>query len=210
MSYPADPYHLRNGGSGVEVSKAVLLDRDGTINVEKHYLHRVEDFEFLPGVTEALRKLQAAGFLLIIITNQSGIARGFYTEEDFLNLNRWMCNELENHGVRITDVFYCPHLPDGKVEKYRKVCNCRKPALGLFEKAAEKYDIDMSRSWAIGDKIRDCALCEKSDCRGFLIGSNENAAVIRDVKNGIYRNVRYADDLLQAADFLIGEENPNA
>ncbi len=188
------------------MNKAIFLDRDGTINADKHYLHRIEDFEFLPGVIEALQKLQSAGYLMLIITNQSGIARGFYTEDDFLKLKCWMCEKLSLLGVKITDVLYCPHLPDAKIEKYRRVCNCRKPALGLFEQAIEKYRIDLSQSWCIGDKIRDCSLVEKSECRGFLIGNNEDAAVIDDVKKGKYRNVRYADNLLQAAEFIIGEE----
>ena len=152
------------------MNKAVFLDRDGTINIDKGYLYRISDFEFLPGAADALRMLQEAGYLLIIITNQSGIARGYYTEEDFMILNDWMKNELSKNGVNITAVYYCPHLPDAEVERYRKVCTCRKPETGLFERAVHDFDIDLSLSYAVGDKERDCSICLKSECRGFLIG----------------------------------------
>ena len=154
-------------------NKAIFLDRDGTINVDKGYVYKIEDFEFLPGAIEALRLLQEAGFILIIITNQSGIARGYYTKEDFERLNRWMLTELERHGVHIAAVYYCPHLPAEKGEniplelkKYRINCSCRKPKLELFEKAIRDFNIDLSQSFAIGDKPRDCTICEVTECRG--------------------------------------------
>ena len=172
-------------------NKAVFLDRDGTINVDKGYLYKISDFEFIPYVIEGLKLLQDAGYLLIIITNQSGIARGYYSEEDFNRLNDWMLDTLRyKHKIHITSVYYCPHLPlvspisrKGKSEetrevipenlqKYRIHCHCRKPALGLFEKAIRDYEIDLSNSYAIGDKLRDLSICEKSDCKGFLILNN--------------------------------------
>jgi len=177
------------------MNKAIFLDRDGTINVEKNYLYKIEDFEFLPGVINALKQLQAAGYLLIIITNQSGIARGYYTERDFKKLNDWMLEELNNKGVSITRVYYCPHHPDAAKGEYRVACECRKPKLGLFYKAVEEYDIDLSLSYAIGDKIRDCAICSTTNCHGFLINNSENNVTIEQVKKGMYRNVRYVDSL---------------
>ena len=152
------------------MSKAVFLDRDGTINVDKGYLYRISDFEFLPGAVDALRMLQNAGYLLIVITNQSGIARGYYTEEDFAVLTDYMKSELAKSGVNISGVYYCPHLPDAEVGRYRKVCTCRKPSLGLFGQAVHDFDIDLSQSYAVGDKERDCAICSVSECKGFLIG----------------------------------------
>ena len=152
------------------MNKAVFLDRDGTINIDKGYLYKISDFEFLPKAVEALKILQNAGYLLIIITNQSGIGRGYYTEEDFMKLNEYMKSELKKNGVNISGVYYCPHLPDAEVERYRKICTCRKPATGLFERAVHDFDIDLSRSYAVGDKERDIAICSVSDCKGFLIG----------------------------------------
>lgn len=151
------------------MNKAVFLDRDGTINVDKNYLYKIEDFEFLPGVIEGLKILQDAGFILIIVTNQSGIGRGYYTEEDFKRLNEWMIKELKKCGVHISKVYYCPHIPNSSVEKYRKKCNCRKPLLGMFENAIADFGISISESWVIGDKVRDCLICEKYDCKGFLV-----------------------------------------
>lgn len=155
------------------MNKAIFLDRDGTINVDKNYLYKVEDFEFLPGAVEGLRALQSSGFLLIIITNQSGIARGFFTLEDFLRLNDFMLTELENLGVHISKVYYCPHGPGS-------TCHCRKPETGLFEQAVSEFNIDLSKSFAIGDKMRDCSICLKTECRGFLINAqSDNEKITR-------------------------------
>lgn len=169
--------------------KAVFLDRDGTINVEKNYLYKIEDFEFIDGVLEALGKLSDAGYLLIIITNQSGIARGYYTEKDYEILNSWLLETLAKSGINITASYFCPHLPDATVEKYRTVCTCRKPNTGLFEQAVKDFDIDLKYSFAIGDKIRDLAICEKTECKGFLIGNNEETEIIEKVRNGKVPNI---------------------
>ncbi len=181
------------------MNKAIFLDRDGTINLEKNYLYKIEDFEFLPGVIDALKLLQEAGYLLIIITNQSGIGRGYYTENDFHKLNRWMVATLKEQGVTITDVYYCPHLPDAKIQKYRKDCKCRKPKLGMFMRAIADHDIDLSQSYAIGDKIRDCAICETTDCKGFLIDGDDNKSLTVQGKSIESVNVRREKDLFSCA-----------
>lgn len=188
------------------MNKAIFLDRDGTINVEKNYLHKIEDFEFLPGVIEALQKLQQAGFLLIIITNQSGIGRGYYSEEDFIKLNDWMLQTLKWHGVNISKVYYCPHLPDAKIEKYRINCECRKPKLGMYNQAIKDFDIDLSQSFSVGDKIRDCTICKSTLCNGFLIASNEKKNIIDAVKSRSYIRVKYAKDLLTVVKTIL-EQN---
>ncbi len=185
--------------------KAVFLDRDGTINIEKNYLYKINDFEFLPGAIDAMRLLQENDYLLIIITNQSGIAKGYYSEEDFQKLNEWMQQILERVGVHIRAVLFCPHHPNAEVEKYRVACKCRKPKLGLFEKAIERFDIDLDSSFAIGDKIRDCAICETTGCHGFLIENNEKQQTIEAVKAGKVRNVAYAKDLREAAGRIVAE-----
>ena len=189
------------------MNKAIFLDRDGTINVEKHYLYKIEDFEFLPGAIPSLKKLQDAGFLLIIITNQSGIARGYYSEGDFFKLNTWMLEELKRYDVNISDVYYCSHLPDAKIEKYRKTCECRKPKLGMFKQAVLEHNIDLDYSFAIGDKLRDCAICENTGCRGFLIGFQEKVDVIEEVKSGKRRNISYASSLLDCVDRILQIES---
>ena len=185
------------------MNKAIFLDRDGTINVEKNYLYKIKDFEFLPGVIEALKKLQDAGYLLIIITNQSGIGRGYFTVHDFQILNFWMIDCLKEKGVYITDVYYCPHLPDAQIEEYRKDCNCRKPKLGMYKQAIIDHNISLTDSFAIGDKIRDCAICESTKCRGFLIGQNEKEDIIEDVKKEKVARVSYAENLAACVDMII-------
>ncbi len=181
------------------MNKAIFLDRDGTINVEKQYLYKIEDFEFLPGAVDALKLMQSEGFKIIIITNQSGIARGFYSETDFLLLNEWMVSELGRLGVVVDKVYYCPHHPEAQIEKYKCDCTCRKPKIGLFEQAINDFQLDVSKCYAIGDKERDCSICLTSDCKGFLIENNEKQEIIDQVKNGNYKNIRYANSLIDAA-----------
>jgi len=187
------------------MNRAVFLDRDGTINVDKNYLYKIEDFEFLQGVIEALKVLKNKGFKLIIITNQSGIARGFYSEKDFEVLNGWMINQLHESGVDIDCVYYCPHLPQAQIEEYRRECECRKPKLGLFFEAAEAFDLDIDNCYSIGDKIRDCSICAVSNCKGYLIGGNESDSVIRSVIDNKYKGVKYAKTLYDAVVDIVGE-----
>lgn len=185
------------------MEKVIFLDRDGTINVEKHYLYKKDDFEFLPRVFDGLKLLQNMKFKLIIITNQSGIARGYYTEDDYRQLSDWMLAQLTLQGIIIDALYYCPHHPEAKILKYRIDCDCRKPKLGLYELASKDFDVDFSKSFAIGDKIRDCVICEVTACRGFLIGNNEETEVIEQVQKGMKHNVEYAIDLYAAAKKIV-------
>ena len=154
-------------------NKTVFLDRDGTINVEKHYLYKISDFEYVDGAVLGLKALSDMGYLLVIITNQSGIARGYYTEEDCLKLDRWLKNDLAGRGIQVAGSYYCPHLPDGTVSKYVVNCDCRKPKTALFWKAAKDLDIDMDHSFAIGDKERDLSICEESRVKGILLSESK-------------------------------------
>lgn len=125
--------------------KALFLDRDGTINVDYGYVFQKEKFKFIDGVIELCRRAEEKGYLIIVITNQSGIARGYYSDADFQEITRYMTMKFADSGVHITDVFYCPDL-DG---------NRRKPNAGMFLEARDKYDIDMQNSISVGDKPRD-------------------------------------------------------
>ncbi len=151
------------------MNKAVFLDRDGVINVDKGYVHKIEDFEYLDGAIENLRKYQAQGYLLIIITNQSGIARGYFTEGEYLQLQEWMIKNLKSKGITITACYYCPHHPEALIPRYRCKCDCRKPKTGLFYKAAEEYHIDLDSSLVIGDNERDLSICKVTKAKGLLI-----------------------------------------
>jgi D-glycero-D-manno-heptose 1,7-bisphosphate phosphatase len=135
--------------------KVAFLDRDGVINREVNYLFRIEEFEYTENCVEGLKTLRELGYELIIVTNQAGIAKGYYTEEDYHKLTKWYLADLRNKGVDILDVYYCPHHPYGTVELYSKACNCRKPKPGMFFNALTKYDIDMGGSIMIGDKTSD-------------------------------------------------------
>lgn len=135
--------------------KAAFIDRDGVLNEERAFVHRIEDFAFLPGAIEALRSLRAAGYLLVVITNQSGIARGLYTEADYLALTGHMRERLEAAGVTLDAVEYCPHLADAPVEQYRVDCDCRKPKPGMLTRAIRALDIDAPGSFIVGDRLSD-------------------------------------------------------
>jgi len=128
--------------------KTIFLDRDGVINKEIKYLHKIKDFEFIDGIFASCKYLESLGYQIIIITNQSGISRGYYTTSDFEIITNWMINQFHYNDIEILDVFHCPHLPNIN-------CNCRKPKPGMLFEAKKKHNIDMSKSWLIGDKETD-------------------------------------------------------
>ena len=135
--------------------KAAFIDRDGVINVERGFLHRVEEFVFIPGAVDGLRWLQGAGYLLVVITNQSGIARGLYSEADYLRLTAHMQQRLLSAGVQLSAVEYCPHLPDAQLPEFRLDCDCRKPRPGMLRRAAVALDVDLPASILVGDRATD-------------------------------------------------------
>lgn len=153
-------------------NKAIFLDRDGTINKEKHYLYKIEDFEYIEGAIDSMKILYDKGYILVVVTNQSGIARGYYTEDDYITLDKWMRNDLLTRGVKISGSYYCPHLQNGSIKKYAVDCNCRKPRTALYWEAAKELDIDMNQSFAIGDSIRDLSICKESGVIGFLLSDS--------------------------------------
>ncbi|WP_455756694.1 D-glycero-beta-D-manno-heptose 1,7-bisphosphate 7-phosphatase [Sulfurimonas sp.] len=132
------------------MQKALFLDRDGVINVEKDYLYKIEDFEFIDGIIQLCKHYQTNGYQIFVVTNQSGIAREYYTEEDFSNLTDWMINEFKNNDINIIKVYHCPHHPSISGD-----CSCRKPHAGMLLSAEEEYNIDLKKSIIIGDKERD-------------------------------------------------------
>ena len=153
----------------VHKNKAIFLDRDGVINKEINYLHKIEDFEFTENCIAALKTLQSYGYLLFIITNQAGIGRGYYTEDDFHQLNNWMLTKLSEHGVVITEVRFCPHHPEQGIGKYKINCDCRKPKTGLITPLIEKYNIDTKKSILIGDKMSDIKAGEAANINTLIL-----------------------------------------
>ena len=129
-------------------TKAIFLDRDGVINKEISYLHKIDDFEFIDGIYSACHHFQNLGYAIVIVTNQSGISRNLYKEEDYQTLTIWMLEEFKKNDIEILDVFHCPHGPDS-------LCKCRKPMPGMLLEAKIKHKINMQDSWMIGDKEAD-------------------------------------------------------
>jgi D-glycero-D-manno-heptose 1,7-bisphosphate phosphatase len=157
------------------VVKVAFLDRDGVINVDHGYVYNAERFEFLPNSLEALRLLTAHGFIVIIVTNQSGIGRGYYSEGDYQLLTQWYVQTLEDQGVIVSDVFHCPHAPEDN-------CDCRKPKGGLFLQALDKYSVDISNSLMVGDKISDITAAQSVGIEScYLVGDVDLHSVKKSV-----------------------------
>jgi D-glycero-D-manno-heptose 1,7-bisphosphate phosphatase len=159
---------LSNSNQFHETKQAVFLDRDGTLNVEKEYLYQPEEFEFTPGAIEAVRLLNRAGYLVVVVTNQSGVARGYYGEEEVVRLHHYIDTLLQAGGACVDAWYYCPHHPGGK-PPYNLECGCRKPLPGMLQQAAADLCLDLSRSWMVGDKITDIEAGLAAGCKPVLV-----------------------------------------
>ena len=155
---------------------AVFLDRDGTINVDKGYVHRIDQWEWIPNVVPAMRSLVAAGFSLVVVTNQAGVARQLYGETDCDRLHQWMEEQLAHQGISLTGVFHCPHHPDFGTNRR---CNCRKPRPGMLTRAATELSLDLSRSWMVGDKVSDVEAGIAAGVRPLLVLTGHGATARR-------------------------------
>lgn len=184
------------------MERIVFLDRDGTLNEEVCYLHRPEDLRILPGVPKALRMLKKAGYRLVVVTNQAGVARGYYTEEDVKLLHRYMNEILEKDGAGIDAFYYCPHHPEHGIGVYKKACHCRKPDIGMFEMAASQFPVDRAHSFMIGDKILDVEAGKGFGLTSILVGTgygeNERGRILGQLPWDFY-----AADLMEAARWII-------
>ena len=148
---------------------AVFLDRDGTIISDAEYLSDPAQIKLLTKTPEALELLRKAGFYLFVVSNQSGVARGYFSEGMVRTVHQRLQQMLKAKGARIDAFFYCPHYPEGKVKAYRKVCSCRKPGIGMIQQATRKYPIDLKRSYVVGDKMDDLLLARKAKLAGGLL-----------------------------------------
>jgi D-glycero-D-manno-heptose 1,7-bisphosphate phosphatase len=154
---------------------AAFFDRDGVLNVDHGYAYRPDQFEWIAGAPEAVRLLNEAGYLVIVVTNQSGIARGYYTEAAMLQFHAHMQETLRAQGAHIDAFYYCPHHPEGTVKELAVWCRCRKPEPGMLEEAAREWPIDLSRSFLIGDKDADMAAAAAFKIRGIKFDSKTNS-----------------------------------
>ena len=161
-------------------AKAVFFDRDGTLNVDIHYLHRPEDFQWIPGAQEAIKFVNDRGYLAILVTNQSGVARGYYPESDVVRVYDWMNAELQRSGAHLDALYYCPHHPDGSVPQYAKICTCRKPSPGLVNRACRDLAIDKAKSYFVGDTETDMACARNAGVRGVRYEGGSLLALVRD------------------------------
>lgn len=180
--------------------RAVFLDRDGTINVERDYLHRIEDFAFIPGVPDAIRRLNEAGFLVLVVTNQSGVARGFFTMAEVDALHRHMAAGLKAAGAHIDGYYVCPHHPTVGQDPLQNECSCRKGEPGLLLQGAAEHCIDLSRSFMVGDKAADLTAGQRAGCTPLLVltGYGRETAA-----NPEFLNVPRFPSLVEAVEFIL-------
>jgi D,D-heptose 1,7-bisphosphate phosphatase len=172
-------------------NKAIFLDRDGTINEDRQYVHKPDDFVFLPKVPEAICLLRSCGYLIIVVTNQSGVARGYFTIDEVEILNEYMQMQLQKYNAKIDAIYYCPHLSG---------CLCRKPGTLLFEQAISEYNINSEESYAVGDKLRDIEPGKKLGMRTVLI-SQENRTI--GIADSIFKSLfDFANNLLEENNYV--------
>jgi D-glycero-D-manno-heptose 1,7-bisphosphate phosphatase len=166
--------------------RAVFLDRDGTLVLARHYPRKPEDLVLYAGVAGQLRAVQAAGYDLILITNQGGLAYGFFQVADLDAMHDYLRRELEQQGVHLTGIYYCPHHPRGRLRDLTIECDCRKPKPGMLQRAAVEHGIDLSRSWFIGDILDDVEAGNRAGCRTILVDLGTEEAPTTTIRKPTY------------------------
>ncbi|TXI95635.1 MAG: D-glycero-beta-D-manno-heptose 1,7-bisphosphate 7-phosphatase [Aquabacterium sp.] len=155
--------------------KVAFLDRDGVINLDRAYVHKWEEFEFVPGAVDAMRRLREAGYALVVVTNQSGLARGMYSEAEYQALTKAMCSALAQAGAEVEAVYHCPHHPKGQVAEWAVECDCRKPAPGMILRAAKELGVSLADSFLVGDKPSDIEAARAAGVGRAYIVQSDNA-----------------------------------
>ncbi|MEG9437681.1 HAD family hydrolase [Edaphobacter sp. HDX4] len=174
-------------------SKALFLDRDGVVNVEIGYLHRIEEVEFVPGIFSLCRTARRLGYRLVIVTNQAGIARGYYDEAAFERLMTWMGEQLRNQGIELDAVYYCPYHPEHGIGDYKREHEDRKPGTGMLRRAMKELDVSLTQSVLIGDRCSDIAAANSAGLRqAFLLAGTERSGC-----GGFYLEVNTLDEVEQ-------------
>ncbi|HOX29274.1 MAG TPA: HAD family hydrolase [bacterium] len=188
--------------------RAVFMDRDGTISDEVGYINHVSRFRLLPRTAEAIVRLNSAGVAAVVITNQAGVARGYFPEERIIEVHERMKVLLDEAGARLDGVYYCPHHPRSGEPPYRADCDCRKPKTGLIDRAAAELDIDPGGSYVVGDKFSDVELAHRAGCKGVLVktgyGRGEweyNREKTKTVPDHV------CEDLLDAVEWILSDMN---
>lgn len=183
------------------MKKAVFLDRDGVITQEPpYYAHRLDQLRLIPRSTEAIKLLNKLNFKVIIVSNQSGIARGYYGEEDTIRFNNAMNELLNKSGAHIDAIYYCPHHPEAKIERYRVDCDCRKPKPGMLKRAEKELNIDLRQSFMVGDRWSDIEAGKRAECKTVLMRTGYNLEKLKG--NGITCDY-VANDLYDAVEYIL-------
>ena len=187
---------------------AVFIDRDGTINEQMGYINHLSRFVLLPGVFEAVRLLNNNGFLAIVITNQSGVARGYFPVDLVFEVHDLMKNLFKEEGAVIDEIYFCPHHPQGIIPEYTCACDCRKPGTDLIDQALESFDIDMFRSYSIGDRYSDMELGYRLGLKNIMVMTGYGAGELKYLspESGI-KPTYIAEDLLSAVHWILEKEN---
>jgi len=184
---------------------AVFLDRDGTIIEEVGYLKDVSGLRVLPQAAAAIRLLNEKGLLVILATNQSGIARGYFTEEDLEEIHQRLRDELASEGAFMDAIYYCPHSPEEKDERHKGVCDCRKPSPRMLEQAALDFGLELRSCYVVGDKLSDIELGAATGCKTVLVLTGYGEEIMREMHESDVRADHIAEDLASAVDWILSD-----
>ena len=186
---------------------AIFMDRDGTVSYEVGYVNHPDRYDIIPGSARAIAKINSSAFLAVVITNQAGVARGYFKEEIILQVHEKLKKLLAGEGAHLDGIYYCPHHPDVGESPYRQQCNCRKPGPGLILKAQKELDIDLSRSYIIGDSIKDIEAGSNAGVKGIMVltGYGKGEYEYNSEKWKV-KPVHVAADLLEAVHWILSQE----
>lgn len=189
---------------------AVFLDRDGTINEQMGYINHIDRFVLLPGVGEAIKRLNQAEYAVVVVSNQSGVARGYFPEDLVNRVNQKMRDLLAESGAFLDAVYYCPHHPSAEVEMYRRQCDCRKPGRGLFLRAQADLGLDLRHSYVVGDRNSDLKAARQIGAGAILVLTGYGKGELEHViPHKIIKPDFVAEDLSRAADWILGANEPS-
>lgn len=184
----------------------VFLDRDGTINEEIGYLSDFRQFKFIPRSIEAIKMINRIGLKAIVVTNQAGIARGYIKEKDLLEIHRFMEDRILHEGGFLDAIYFCPHHPDGDVEEYRRICNCRKPRAGMLYTALKRFKIRIEDSYIIGDRLLDISMAYNAGAKGILVRTgNGQEEINKNMFLEIIKPHFIANDLYEGVTWIIND-----
>ena len=185
--------------------RAVFFDRDGTLNEEIGHVLDPQDFRVYPFAARAVRLVNQAGLLAIVVTNQSGVGRGLFAESAVRRVHRQLTRRIEAGGGRLDAIFYCPHHPEALVERYRVACSCRKPAPGLLEAAAAQFGIDLTKSFVVGDRFVDITAARRVGARSVLVLTGVGRKELEDEEsNGVAQPDHVAENVYEAVRWVLG------